>query len=79
MIDQPRMEGIPEGERSAIKDGSSNSDEDMTRIHHSIIDQDDVNLLSPLLEISTKDRKRQYDADLENEIINTPEDRFHKA
>ena len=65
MIDQPRIEGIPEGDPSAIKNGSSNSDEDMAGTHHSKINQDDVNLLSSLLEIPRDDRKIQYYADQE--------------
>ena len=79
MIDQPHIAGIPEGGPSVIKDGSSNSDEDIARTRHSTVHQDDVNLLSPLLDIPTEDRKRQYDTDLANEVINTSKDHFHKA
>ena len=46
VIDQPSIEGIPEGEPSAIKGGSSNIDKDMTGRHLSKISQDDVHLLS---------------------------------
>ena len=79
MIDQPRIEGIPEGQPSAIKDGLSNSDKDMTKTHNSKINQNDVNLLSSLLDIPKDDRKTQYCADRENEVIKTSEDCFHKA
>ena len=51
----------------------------MTRTHHSTVKQDGVNLLSPLLDISKEDRKKQYDADLENEVTKTSEDCFHNA
>ena len=51
MLYQPHIEGIPEGEPSVIKDKSFNSEEDIIRTHHSALNQDDVNLLSPLLDI----------------------------
>ena len=79
MLDLPHVELVPEAEASAIKDESFNSDEDITRTHHSTLNQDDVNLLSPFLDIPTEDKKRQYDANLANEVINTSEDRFHNA
>ena len=79
MLDLPHVEGVPEGESSAIKDESFDSDEDIPRTHHSTLNQDDVNLLSPLLDIPTEDRKRQYDVGLANEVINTSKDRFHNA
>ena len=79
MIDQPHIESIPGGEPSIIKDGLSNSDKDITRTHYSTINWDDVNLLSPLLDIPTEDRNIQYDVDLANEVFNISEDCFHKA
>ena len=79
MINQPQIEDIPEQEPSVIKDRSSNSDKDTTRTHHLTINQVDVNLLSPLLDIPTEDRRRQYDTNLANKVINTSKDRFRKA
>ena len=79
MLDQPSADGIPEGEPSAIKDGLSNIDKDMAGTHHSKLNQDDVNLLSSLLDISKDDRKRNLHADQENELIKSSEDHFHKA
>ena len=79
VLDQPHIRGVPEGEPSVIKDGLFNSDEDITRTQHSTPNQDDINLLSPLLDIPMEDRKRQHDANLANEVINTSEDRFHNA
>ena len=79
MRDQPSIEVIPEGKLSAIKDGSSNSDKDMTGTHQSIINQDDANLLTSLLDIQKDDRKRHFCADQENEVIKTPEECLHKA
>ena len=60
MSDLPHVEGVPEGEPSAIKDTSFESDKDITRTHHSTLNQDDVNLLSPLLDIPMEDRKIHY-------------------
>ena len=79
MLDLPHVEGVPEGEPSAIKDTSFESDKDITRTHHSTLKQDDVKLPSPLLDIPMEDRKIQYDADLANKVINTSKDRFHNA
>ena len=35
MLDQLSIDGIPEGEHSAIKDGSSNINKEMIGTHHS--------------------------------------------
>ena len=79
ILDQLSIAGIPEGEPSVIKDDPSNIDEDMTGTHHSKINQDDLNLLSSLLDILKDDRKRHLDADQENKVIKSSEDRFQKA
>jgi hypothetical protein len=79
MEDQPSTKGIPEGEPSVIKDGLSNSDEDMTGTHQSIMNQDDANLITSLLDTQKDDRKRHFCADQENEVIKTPEECLHKA
>ena len=75
----PHLEGVPKGEPSAIQYELFDSDEDITRPHYSSLNQEDVNLLSPLLDIPTEDRKRQYHADLTNKVVKTSEDRFHNA
>ena len=79
MVDLPHVEGVPGGELSAIKDESFDSDKDITRTHHSTLTQDDVNLLSQLLDVPTEDRKRQYDKDLTNEVVKTSDNRFTNA
>ena len=66
MSDQPSIDGIPEGEPSAIKGGLSNIEEDMTGTYHSKINQDDVNLLSSLQDISNDNRKRCFHTDHKN-------------
>ena len=68
-----------EGRPSAIQDESFDSNEDITRTHHSTLNQDDVNHPSPLLDIPTEDRNRQHDGDVTNEVAKTPEDRFHNS
>ena len=42
MVDLPHVEGVPKGELSAIKDELFDSDKDITRTHHSTLNQDDI-------------------------------------
>ena len=79
MVDPLHVEGVPEGEPSAIQDESFGSDEDIPRPHHSTLNQDAVNLLSPLLDIPMEDRKIQYDADLTNKVVKISKDRLYNA
>ena len=74
IVDPPHVDGVPAGEPSAIQDESFNGDEDTTRIHHSTLNQDGVNLLSQLLNVQTEDRKIQYDGGLTNEMVKTSND-----
>ena len=74
MVDLPHVEGVSKGEPCAIQDELFDSDKDMIKPHHSTLNQDDVNLLSPLLDIPTKDRKIHYDENPTNEVVNTSED-----
>ena len=69
MRDPPRIDSIPEGEPSAIGDGSSNIDEDVSESHHSKINQDNETLILSLLnahkEEETADSKIQLHVDLD--------------
>ena len=82
ILDQPSIDGVPEGEPSAINAGLSNIDEDTNETHHSRINQDDTILLLSLLDTSreeaTPDRKR-YHTNHANEVTKSTKDCFCKS
>ena len=82
ILDPPRIDGILEREPSAIKDGLSNIDEDMTETQHSKINQDDATLILSLLDTSNKEApsdRKIYHTNQENEVTTSTEDCFRKA
>ena len=83
MLEPPRVDGIPEGEPSAIKDGSSNIDKNMSESHHCKINQDDATFVLSLLDDSkedvTTDRKRQLHVDPNNGVTKSFKECIRKA